>query len=99
MPSSAKHGQEFVGSLLGAAVGDAIGLPCEGLSKDRQLRLFPDIGHYLLLFGRGMVSDDSDHACMTAQSLIASGDDVDDFERRLAHELRSWLLTLPAGVG
>jgi ADP-ribosylglycohydrolase len=99
MPSPAKHGQEFVGCLLGTAVGDAIGLPCEGLKKRRQLRLFPDIRRYHLLFGRGMVSDDTDHACMTTQTLIASGDDIDLFERTLARELRLWLLTLPAGVG
>lgn len=99
MPSSAKHGQEFSGCLLGTAVGDAIGLPCEGLTRSRQRRLFPDIRRYHLLFGRGMVSDDTDHACLTAQALIASGDDIAAFERNLASQLRSWLATLPAGVG
>jgi ADP-ribosylglycohydrolase len=29
-----------VGCLLGTAVGDALGLPCENLSRHRQPRLF-----------------------------------------------------------
>jgi ADP-ribosylglycohydrolase len=46
-----------------------------------------------------MVSDDTEHACITAQSLIASGGDVDRFRRELARRLRWWLLGLPAGAG
>lgn len=99
MGSPVKHGQEFSGCLLGTAVGDALGLPCEGLSRERQRLLFPDISRYHLLFGRGMVSDDTDHACLTAQALLSSGDDVAKFEKYLARRLRLWLLTVPAGVG
>jgi len=57
------------GAILGTAVGDAIGLPREGLSPRRASRLFgdPPLGHRLLL-GRGMVSDDTEHTCMTAQA-------------------------------
>jgi ADP-ribosylglycohydrolase len=46
-----------------------------------------------------MVSDDTEHACMTAQALLSSGGDVRRFERSLAWRLRGWLLGLPAGVG
>jgi len=31
----------IVGCILGTAVGDALGLACEGLSRCRQLRMFP----------------------------------------------------------
>jgi ADP-ribosylglycohydrolase len=89
----------IVGCLLGTAVGDALGLPREGLSRQRQERLFGTPDRHRLLFGRGMVSDDTDHACMTAQALIASGGDPDRFLRHLARELRLWVLALPAGVG
>ena len=89
----------FVGCLLGAAVGDAIGLPYEGLSPERQRRLFPETDRYHLLFGRGMISDDTEHAAMTAQSLIVSGGDPERFVRELSRQMKIWLLGAPAGIG
>ena len=76
-----------------------MGLACEGLSKRRQRRLFPEITGPSLFLQRGMVSDDTEHACMVAQALIASAGEVDAFTRSLARELRVWLALLPAGVG
>ena len=87
------------GCLIGTAVGDALGLSCEGLSKQRQRRLFPEVDRYHFLFGNGMVSDDTEHACMTAQALIVSAGAPERFLRSLAWRLRVWLLGLPAGVG
>lgn len=89
----------ILGCLLGSAVGDSVGLACEGLSKRRQRRLFPEITGPSLVFQRGMVSDDTEHACMVAQALIASAGEVDAFTRSLARQLRVWLALLPAGVG
>ncbi|MGH7130560.1 MAG: ADP-ribosylglycohydrolase family protein [Phycisphaerales bacterium] len=90
----------FTGLLLGTAVGDAIGLPREGLSARRAERMFgpPPLGHRLL-FGRGMISDDTEHACMTAQAWLESGGDPDRFARVFARKLRWWLAAIPAGVG
>ncbi len=89
----------ITGSLLGTAVGDALGLPYEGLSRRRGARLWGLPDRHRFLFGYGMVSDDTEHTCMVAQALIASGGDVEAFERHLARQLRYWLLALPAGVG
>lgn len=89
----------IIGCLLGTAVGDAFGLPYEGLGKRRQFRLYPNLNKYQLLFGRGMVSDDTEHTCMVAQSLIVSAGNVDIFKKDLAWRLRFWLLGLPAGIG
>lgn len=89
----------IVGSLLGTAVGDAVGLPYEGLSRRRAKRLLGLPDRHRLLLGRGMISDDTEHACMVAQALIASGGDVDTFQRKLAWRLQFWLLGLPAGIG
>ena len=90
----------FTGLLLGMAVGDAIGLPREGLSARRAERMFgaPPLGHRLLL-GRGMVSDDTEHACMTAQAWLEASGDPDIFARVLGRKLRWWLAAIPAGVG
>jgi ADP-ribosylglycohydrolase len=54
---------------------------------------------YRFLVGRGMVSDDTEHACMVMQAVMAAGDDVHRFTHDLAWRLRFWLLGLPAGIG
>src|SRR3954471_9417376 len=87
------------GCLLGTAVGDALGPACEGLSRRRQHKWHASLERYALLFGRGMCSDDTDHACMVAQAVAASGGDSRRFAASLGWRLRFWLLGLPAGVG
>jgi ADP-ribosylglycohydrolase len=88
----------IIGCLLGTAVGDAVGLWCEGMSPRRQRRFGKAVGHHFF-FGRGMASDDTEHACMTAQALTVSAGDERRFLRSLAWRLRFWLLGLPAGIG
>ncbi|BFM39223.1 ADP-ribosylglycohydrolase family protein [Synechocystis sp. LKSZ1] len=89
----------LTGCLLGTAVGDALGLPYEGLSRGRGQRLLGLPNRYRLLGPYGFVSDDTEHACMTAQALIASGGIPARFADDLAWRLRWWLLALPAGIG
>ncbi|WP_434042154.1 MULTISPECIES: ADP-ribosylglycohydrolase family protein [Sorangium] len=90
----------LTGVLLGVAVGDALGLPREGLSRRRAARLFgaAPLEHRFVL-GRGMISDDAEHACMTAQALLAAPGDAARFARSLGWRLRGWLAAMPAGVG
>jgi len=88
-----------IGSLLGTAVGDALGLCSEGMSKRRQRKMFKDMEGYHFILGRGMISDDTEHTCMVAQALIVSGGDTKRFTRSLAWRLRFWMLGLPAGIG
>lgn len=88
------------GALLGAAVGDALGLPREGLSRRRASKMFGSGAvRHRFLFGRGMTSDDGEHACMTAQALLEAPHEADAFAQALAWRLRWWLLGLPAGTG
>lgn len=89
----------IIGCLLGTALGDALGLPYEGLSRQRARRLLGPPTRHRLLFGRGMVSDDTDQSCMVAQALITSAGEPQRFQKQLAKSLRWWLLGLPAGVG
>ncbi|HBP21346.1 MAG TPA: ADP-ribosylglycohydrolase [Planctomycetes bacterium] len=97
----------MAGALLGTAVGDALGLPREGLSPRRAERLFGSELRHAFFFGRGFVSDDTEHTCMVAQALLAASDpttptpnpDPDRFARSLGWRLRGWLLGLPAGIG
>jgi ADP-ribosyl-[dinitrogen reductase] hydrolase len=92
--------ERMVGALLGTAVGDAVGLPYEGLSRRRGARFHRDkaLEHRLIL-GRGLCSDDTEHACMVAGALLASGGDVDRFAKSLAWRMRGWLAGIPAGIG
>lgn len=46
-----------------------------------------------------MISDDTEHAIMVAQSLLDHPNDVAAFTRALAWRMRWWFLGLPAGVG
>ena len=85
----------IIGSLLGTALGDAAGLPCEGMTRARTARFYPRA----FLFGRNMTSDDTEHACIAAQALIASAGEEKAFERRMVSGLRWWVASLPAGVG
>lgn len=87
------------GCLLGTAAGDALGLAGEGLSRRRLARLFPDLSRPHFLGRRGMVSDDTEHACFVAQALIQSAGEPEVFTRALAWRLRFWLLGGPAGIG
>ena len=91
--------QCHTGALLGTAVGDALGLPAEGLSRSRiEVRWH---GHWgqRFIFGRGMCSDDTEHTFFVAQALLSYPDDPVKFQRCLAWKLRLWLLGVPAGVG
>jgi ADP-ribosylglycohydrolase len=63
--------------LLGAAVGDALGLPSEGLSRQRIKRLFPGPLRHRFFFGHGMVSDDTEHLFMVAQALLDERENVE----------------------
>lgn len=87
------------GCILGTAAGDAIGLPYEGVSRQRGTRMLGEPTRHRLLFGHGMISDDTEHTCMVAQALIASGGDAKKFSRSLAWRFRFWFLGLPAGMG
>jgi ADP-ribosylglycohydrolase len=89
----------FAGLLLGTAVGDALGLPAEGISRGRIQRMWRGQWRHRFLFGRGMISDDTEHTLFVAQSLLTHPDDVTKFQRCLAWKLRLWLLGLPAGIG
>ncbi|MBI4586855.1 MAG: ADP-ribosylglycohydrolase family protein [Planctomycetes bacterium] len=91
--------RSFLGLLLGTAVGDALGLPAEGLSPERIKKLWPEGWRHRLVFGRGMVSDDTEHALLVAQALLAQSRDAERFQRVLAWKLRWWIASLPAGVG
>ena len=99
MSNSSEIQERLVGVLIGTAVGDALGLPAEGLSRSRiEQRWHGDWRHRFVL-GHGMCSDDTEHTFFVAQALLSHPNDPVAFQRCLAWKLRLWLLGLPAGVG
>ena len=98
-PESLSRRNAIAGCIRGTAVGDALGLAFEGMSSRRIARMAGNRLRHRLLFGYGMLSDDTEHTCMAAQALIRSGGDPDTFRRQLARRMRWWLLALPAGIG
>lgn len=85
--------------LIGGALGDSVGLPSEGMNARRIARLRSGPLRQALVFGRGMVSDDTEHAVMALLSLYDSDGDEKKFAKALAKRLRWWLASVPAGIG
>lgn len=92
--------EQINGLLLGTAVGDSIGLPAEGLSREAIDKLgWRNNWRQRLFFGYGLCSDDTEHTLMVARSLASHPQSVVDFQHDLAWRFRFWVLRLPAGVG
>jgi ADP-ribosylglycohydrolase len=93
------NSRHTTGCLIGTAIGDALGLPYEGLTAARASRMLGAPDRFRFLFGQGMMSDDTEHSCMVAESLIESGFELRQFEASFAKRLRWWLMGVPAGTG
>ncbi len=96
--NSSPQKDAILGCLLGTAVGDALGLTAEGLSRKRVAAM--KLGeHHRFIFGHGMFSDDTEHTLMLATSLSEHRNNPGAMQSTLGWKLRWWLLALPAGVG
>ena len=98
-PLAAEVQSSLHGCLLGTAVGDALGLPTENLSPVQIQKRWAGDWQMRLIFGRGMISDDTEHTLMVAQALLSHPRDPIAFQRELGRKLRWWLAGLPGGVG
>ena len=87
------------GCLIGAAIGDSVGLPYEGMSSSTGKKLFGLPDKQKLLFGLGMVSDDTEHLVIVLRSYRKANGDIESFSKILASKLKLWTLALPLGVG
>ena len=86
--------------LLGQAFGDSMGLPYEGLRPAKAAKRWERFGaKQSFAFGRGVVSDDTDHAALAIQSLWLCGECPRKFQKLLRARIRGWVACLPSGVG
>ena len=87
------------GLQLGTAIGDALGLPFEGLSASTIARRKPALDRYHLIGPIGVVSDDTQHAALLVASLLAGAGSVERSRRAFRRALGWWVLSLPWGIG
>jgi ADP-ribosylglycohydrolase len=85
--------------LLGTAVGDALGLPCEGLPPAVVARRFQPFDRFRLIGRTGFVSDDTEQTALVVEALCGPTADDDVVVRRFRRALRAWFWRLPFGVG
>lgn len=86
-----------LGALYGLAVGDALGMPTQFLSRDTIRETFgaltdfapgPEVNDISHGIAAGTVTDDTEQSVIVAKALLAGGDGVD--HRLLADELLAW---------
>ncbi|MBN1289986.1 MAG: ADP-ribosylglycohydrolase family protein [Actinobacteria bacterium] len=87
---------KFTGTLLGCAVGDALGAPVEGLSSNETQCRYGTVNGYLdERFGRGRITDDTQMTIVLAQALIEAG----RFERdHTARKFGHWMELSDKGI-
>jgi ADP-ribosyl-[dinitrogen reductase] hydrolase len=97
---SYRRERSIEGLLIGAAVGDALGLCRKGLSRRWATSMFGRSElSYKLTPGLGMVSDDTHRMLMTLQAMLRSKSQLENFRNSFASRLRWYLLTGPVTSG
>ena len=85
--------------LAGTLLGDALGLPAEGMTARAIARRCGRVDRFRLLGRTGFVSDDTEQAALVAQALARHPDDLDRCVRAFRRSLLGWFCRLPWGVG
>lgn len=83
------------GALAGAAVGDALGFPRDGLSRRAALRMYGAPKLRFQSVGSGVYSSDTHLMLMTAQALLNSRSDLKTFRRAFRSRMKWYLLSFP----
>ncbi len=108
------HGGKVHGLLLGAALGDVMGLPYEGLSRVRIARHLPprprdETSALLALWhplvpsftcpdGEGRVSDDTEQLVLLGEAMLGARS-MEHVVSRFRRALLQWVARLPFGIG
>jgi len=87
------------GCLLGTALGDALGLPAEGLGAKTIARRFGRIDRFRLLGDRGFVSDDTELTALVALALVRHPGDDGAVVAAFRRSLVGFLARLPWAIG
>lgn len=96
--------EQYIFNMINAmALGDSFGFPYENMSPALISKIKPELKYPLNVNKiKNTITDDTEHLIMTYLALIDSQNSQQiekDFERSLSKRLRTWFLTLPAGIG
>lgn len=82
--------EQFIGTILGVAVGDALGAPVEGWSRETIKSVLGYLrGYQLTMVGKGIYTDDTQLTLELLKSLVNSrGFDPGDFGWRIGEWMR-----------
>jgi ADP-ribosylglycohydrolase len=97
--ATAEWEDRLAGVLLGTALGDALGLPAEGMKAAAIARRFGRLDRFRLLGSTGFVSDDTEQSALVAESLCRHPDDPERCADAFRRALVAWFFRLPWGVG
>lgn len=89
----------LVGVLLGTALGDALGLPAEGLKPHVITRRFGSMDRFHLLGPTGFTSDDTEMTALVGHCLLGHPRDVNACVRAFGWAVRGFVARLPFGIG
>lgn len=98
-PSTQIRLSRIRGTLIGTAIGDALGFYVEGLSGEKIEKNWGKIERFLMPGGRGFLSDDTEQTALVAEALALCERDPARFEKHLRSGLVKWFWTLPPGIG
>ena len=88
------------GLMMGVAIGDALGLPREGLKRRVALKMFGrPVTSFQLLPAVGIYSDDTQLMLMAAQAMLRSRSEWRSFRRSFLRRLAWYPLSIPVGAG
>ncbi len=88
----------IAGTLLGTAIGDALGLVAEGMSPQAIARRFGRLDTYRFFGRTGYVSDDTEQSALVANALLEAPS-KDDCVKAFRRSLLGWFSRLPWGLG
>lgn len=96
MKQPASTVDKFKGSLLGCAVGDAMGAPLEGLSRRDIRKRYGEVRDFVdQRFGAGRITDDTQMTVALAQSIIEIGGFK---QKHAAEKFGTWMKLSDEGV-
>ena len=100
MHSTHLRKESIHGLMLGVAIGDALGLPREGLKRRTALKMFgrPRLS-FRLFPGLGVYSDDTQLMLMAAQAILRSRSEWRPFRSSYLRRLAWYPLSIPVGAG
>lgn len=93
-----KRADRIRGVLFGTAIGDALGLPFEGMSE-KAIARYGELDRFRMLGDVGIVSDDTEQTALVAQCLARHPRDRTRFVRAFRRALLGWFFRLPWGIG